>query len=149
MTPHTIQKNITRAIQLKRQIADLDAELKDIKAALTLEAESRTEEHEVTEGDGWSWTQPDGEGNIVRVTQPGRKLKSTLNPEAKGFDKIKEVAGRAWSFLFVQVPAYKPKEDFRTLAATHLGRDAQKLIKLVTTDSDVKVSFEVAESEAA
>jgi len=148
MTTPTIEKKIARGIELKQIIATHEAELKEIKADLTAEAEGREDEQQATEGGGWSWRHADAAGQMVCVTKPGDKLKSTINPEAKGFDKIRTAAGRAWSFLFYQVPAYNPKTDFRSLAVAHLGRDAQKLIKLVTSDSETKVSFEVAQREA-
>ena len=147
MTTTTIQKRIARAIEIEQIMATLSDELKTIKGDLKDEAESRADEQTLTEGGGWSWRHADAEGRIVCVTQPGRKLKSTINPEAKGFDKIKEAAGRAWSLLFYQVPAYKPKEGFRDLAVAHLGGGAQKLIKLVSSESEMKVSFEVADHE--
>jgi hypothetical protein len=149
MTTTTIQNKITRAIELKRVIADAKREYDEIKAALVVEASGREEERRPTEGGGWSWEQLDREGNLVRVTEPARKLKSTLDPESKGFPKIKEAAGRAWSLLFAQVPAYAPVEGFRDKAVAHLGRDAAKLIKLCTTESETKVAFEVARTNGA
>ncbi len=149
MKTTVIETKVARAIELKQQIAGLTDELKDITSALKDEAASRPEEHTATEGEGWSWRHTDAEGHIVCVTQPGPKLKGTINPEAKGFDKIKEAAGRAWSVLFYQVPAYKPMDDFRNLAVAHLGRDAKKLIKLVSSESAMQVTFEVAERSAA
>jgi hypothetical protein len=40
-------------------------------------------------------------------------------------------------------------DDFRNLAVAHLGRDAKKLIKLVSSESAMQVTFEVAERSAA
>lgn len=149
MKTSVIQTKIARAIEIEQIVSTLNDELKLIKTALKGEAESRPGEHADTDGGGWSWTYPDDVGHVVVVTQPGRKLKSVINPESKGFDKIREAAGGKWSFLFAQVPAYKPIDDFRALAVAHLGRDAQKLIKLVTSESAMQVTFEVAERSEA
>lgn len=150
MTTPTIQKRIARAIEIKQLIATLEAELKEIKTGLTDEAEGRSEEHERTEGGGWSWRHKDADDNVVCVTQPAPKLKSTLDPEASYFPKVKEAAGRAWSLLFFQVPAYKPVDEFRVKALAALPQaEAKKLIKLVTSQSSPTVSFEVAQKEAA
>jgi len=148
-TTSRIAAKIARAIQIKQIIANLDEEFKEIKAELLLQAEARHEEQTLTEGGGWSWEHPDSDGNIVRVTKPAPKLKSKLDPEAKGFDKIKEIAGRAFMNLFMQTPSYSPVEEFRIKALAHLSKDdAKKLIKLVTTESAPTVSFEVAKNEA-
>jgi hypothetical protein len=138
MTTQTIQRRIARGVELKQILATLEAELKQIKADLTDEA------------GGWSWRHLDEEGNQVCVTQPAPKLKAKLDPEAAAFAKIKEVAGRSFMRLFMQVPAYKPVEDFKVTALAHLSQpDAKKLIKLVTSESASTVSFEVAQREAA
>jgi hypothetical protein len=145
MTTNQIQTRISRCIDLKRVIADAEAEMKENKAALVAEASYRTGEHSDTDGGGWSWRFQDADGNEVCVTQPGRKLKAKLDPEAKGFDKIKELAGRCFMQLFMQVPAYRPVEEFQAKAAQYLPKpEANKLIKLVTTEAAPTVSFEVA-----
>jgi hypothetical protein len=149
MTTYTIQNRIARAIELKQIIATLDAELKQIKADLIEAAENRAEEHTPTEGGGWSWRYLDAEDNLVCVTQPAPKLKGTIHLDSANFARIKEVAGRTWSLLFYQVAAFKPVDDFRDKAIAHLGRDARKLIKLVTSESALQVSFEVSQTEAA
>lgn len=149
MTTTTIQNKIARGIVLKQEIARLEAELKDIKSALIDEAEGRTEEHQPTEGGGWSWTCPDTQGNIVRVTQPDRKLKSKVDPQSKLFLQLREIVKGKWPFLFAQVPAYEPLPDFRSLAVAHLGGDSKKVIKLMSTDSSVQVAFEVAQKDAS
>jgi hypothetical protein len=145
MTTNQIQTRISRCIDLKRIIADAEQEMKENKAALVAEASYRTGEQTDTEGGGWSWRYPDADGNEVCVTQPGRKLKATINPLAKGFEKIRDLAGKAFVHLFVQVPTYKPAEDFLGLAEAALGANAKKLIKLVTTEASPSVSFEVAQ----
>jgi hypothetical protein len=150
MTTTRIQTNITRCIEIQRQIAQLKEEEKIIKGYLATEAESDPDGQLRTEGGGWSWTHPDTQGNIARVTQPAAKLTGKFDPDSKTFPKIREAAGRRFTELFMQVPAYKPVEDFREKAGIFLDRvEARKLLKLVTKESAVTVSFEVAQKEAA
>ena len=149
MTTKQLHDKIARAIEIEAQTSKLNDELKELKEALKAEAASRSEEHTATEGDGWTWRHEDNAGHVALVTQPGRKLKATINPEAKGFDKIKAAAGRVFSLLFVQAPTYKPVDGFRDLAVAHLGRDAGKLVKLVTSDAPLQVTFNTLKPEAA
>lgn len=150
MTETTIKRKIARAIELKQIAAVIDQELDEIKTELVIEAEGRGEEHEPTEGGGWSWRHEDAEGHTVCVTQPTPKLKATLDPEAANFAKIKETAGRAWSLLFYQKPAWGLVDEFRVRCLANLDQPiAKKLIKLVTSASSIKVSFEVAKKEAS
>ena len=145
MTNTQIQSRIARCIEIKRLIAEFEAELKMHKETLVAEAATRDEEHAPTDGGGWSWRHHDVPGNEVCVTQPARKLRATLNPESRGFDKIRELAGRRFPELFLQVPAYKPVEEFQVRALAALPQtDAKRLIKLVTTEATPTVSFEVA-----
>lgn len=149
MTENNVKACIARAIEIKQIIANLEDEQKKLKAKLLAHAETRTQEHIPTDGGGWSWEATDHDDNLVRVTTPAPRLKNTLNPEAKGFDKIKAAAGRAWSLLFFQKPAYGLVDDFKNQVHLHLGgRDALKLIKLVSSDSTPTVSFEVAKGDA-
>ena len=149
MTTPTIQKRIARAIELRQIIANLETELKEIKVDLTAEAAYRTSEQTLTEEGGWSWRFLDANNNQVCVTQPADKLKAKIDPESKTFSKIKDAAGRSFMQLFILLPAYRPVEDFRKQAEAHLGRGAGKLIKLVTSESTITVSFEVAPKEAS
>lgn len=146
MTKTKIEERITRCIQLQRLAFEVETELKEHKAALIQEAEGRAEEHVPTDGGGWSWVHQDAEGNAMRITQPSPKMKGTINGESKTLISIRELAGRAFMHLFIQVPSYRPVEDFRDKAVAHLGRDAKRMIKLVTTESAVQVAFEVKES---
>jgi len=149
MNTLTIRHKISRGIELKKIIANLEDELKQIKADLVTEAEGRHEEHQPTPNGGWSWRHADHDDNIVCVSQPARKMKSKIDPESTAFARIRSLAGRAFAGLFTQVPAYKPVEEFTVKALQHLdGVEAKKLIKLVTTESPAQVAFEVAQEAA-
>lgn len=142
MTDIKLRTTIARAIALDREIRELETELKTVKAQLVTEAGGRTDEHQPTEQGGSSWSAADPDSGIVRVTFPAPSLKSRIDGEAKGFDKIKLAAGAAFDRLFRPVLAYRPVDSFRDAAAAELGRSAPKLIRLCETESSPKVAFE-------
>jgi hypothetical protein len=147
MTPSTIRAKIARCIEIQRLVGVLEAEEKEIKALLIAQASVDKELQTATEGGGWSWEHRDSDGNLGRVTQPAPTLKAKLDPESTSFAKVREAAGRCFMELFIQVPAYKPVEDFRSKADSFLGTPgARKLLKLVTTESRPRVEFEVKEA---
>ena len=137
MKPEKIQLLVAEAIALDRKIAELDCELKLMKAVLIEVAESRPEEYTETgdgrgtEGGGHAWIAEDAVGNIARVNFPAPALKSKVDGTGKTIEKIREVAGKWFPDLFDQAPAYKPKPEFRSFAEKLLDRaTARKLIKL-------------------
>lgn len=145
MTKEKLQTIVTTAIAVDQKIAELTETLKDLKADLVAEAESRTEEQTVTDGGGRSWTAQDAAGNIARVTFPGPAIKASISGEGKGIERLREASGAFFTRLFVQAPKYIPAPNFRDEAAALLGRDARKLIRLCETKSAPRVSFETKE----
>lgn len=145
MTPAKLRSEVTRAVQLDRQIADLTDELKQLKASLLHEAGTRPEEHVATDGGGWTWTAEGSDGCIARVTAPAPSLKSKIDGEGKAIEKIRSAAGRFFDKLFKATLAYKPVDNFRTEAEALLDRQAGKLIRLCETESSPKVAFETKE----
>ena len=83
--------------------------------------------------------------------KPGQqKMKSKIEGEGKAIEKMKQLAGSAFSKLFVPAITFKPIEDFREEARAMLAKgDANKLIKLCQTESAPRVSFETTERVAA
>ena len=149
MKPEKLQLLVADAIALDRNIAELDCQLKLMKAVLIQEAESRPEDHTNTEGGGRAWIAEDAVGNIARVNFPAPALKSKVDGAGKTIEKIREVAGKWFSDLFDQAPAYKPKPEYRSYAEKFLDNaTARKLIKLCSTESAPRVSFETKEREA-
>ncbi len=138
---------VAAAIALDRQIAERSAELKEIKAALIKEAEYRSEGCPLTESGGKVWTAEDADGNIVRVNFPAPTLKSSIDGEGKMIEKIRQAAGTFFPTLFNQAPKYVLVDNFRPLAESFLGGKANKLIKLCTTDSSPRVSFETKDKQ--
>lgn len=138
---------VAQAIEIDRRYVEIEDELKELKKALIVEALSRTDEYTETEGGGKAWTAMDDEGNIARVNFPSPALKSKIDGAGKTIEKIREVAGKWFADLFDQAPAYKPKAEFRSFAEKFLGKGAGKLIKLCSTESAPRVSFETKEKQ--
>jgi len=146
MTSAKLKMLVAEAIYTDRKKQEAEARLKEIKRMLIDEALSRPEEHNPAgEGDGTAWTWDSEDGCIARVNFPGPSLKSKIDGCGKAIDKIKDTAGRFFGDLFEQTPSWKPIEGFRMEAEKLLGKGAAKLMKLVTTESTPRVSFETKE----
>jgi hypothetical protein len=147
MTTQKLRNIITEAVSLDQLISASQTRLDEIKTELKLEAETRPEEHVPTEGGGWSWTAESSTGCIVRVTQEGPRLKSSITTD-KDLGKVKEIIGndRLFGQLFLPKVSYKPVESFRDAATELLGKAAAKLIKALTGKGQTRVSFETKEA---
>lgn len=148
MTDQKLKLLVAEAIELDRNINDGQERLKEIKALLATEAESRADEATATDGGGTS-IEFASEGGVARVTTAGATLKSSVKAEGRDIEKIKAAADRHFSRLFETVLAYKPVENFRDEAASLLGPKAAKLVKLVTNPGKTTVSFETKEKAVA
>jgi len=147
MKPEKIQLLVADAIALDRKISELEEDLKGLKSLLVDVASSLPEEHTETEGGGHAWIAEDVVGNIARVNFPAPTLKSKVDGTGKTIEKIREVAGKWFPDLFDQAPAYKPKPEFRSFVEKFLDKaTARKLIKLCSTESAPRVSFETKEA---
>jgi len=147
MNDNKLRQLVTEAVALDRQIALDGDRLKEIKALLAGEAESRPELSAPTEGGGTSTTMVGTFGDICRVTEAGRTLKSTIKGEGKDIEKVRAAAGNFFNKLFAPVLAYKPVENFREEASALLGTaDGNKLVKLCENPGKVTVSFETKEA---
>lgn len=136
---------VTQAVCLDREIRDKQEELKAMTDLIIQEANGRPEEQAATDGGGTSWTAEGTDGCVVRVNFPGPSLKSNISGEGETIDKLREVAGKFFTELFQQKPSYAPIADFRVRAEQLLGKSSAKLIKLTTTESAARVSFETKE----
>ena len=77
-------------------------------------------------------------------------LKSKIKGDGKPVEKIKQLAGTAFSRLFIPTINLKPVENFRDEAKALLAKtEANKLIELCQTESAPRVSFETAERSVA
>jgi hypothetical protein len=150
MTPAKLNIVAIAAIAIEKQIADLEKQRARFKTELIAEAASRPEEHQPTEGGGKSWAVKNSNGDIVRVTFPGRALKSSISGEGKSIEKIRAAAGNFFTRLFKQAPKYIPVEKFRDEAEALLGGAAgRKLIRLCEAKSQPRVSFEIKDARHA
>lgn len=145
MNNSKLEQLVTEAVVLDRLIAERSARLKEIKVELIAEAKNRPDACTETEGGGKAWSAFDIDGNIARVNFPAPTLKSGIDGEGKTIERIRNAAGRFFASLFDQAPKYVPVENFRAEAEKLLGKDAKKLIKLCSTDSSPRVSFETKE----
>lgn len=138
---------VTEAVVLDRLIAERSARLKEIKAALIQEAESRSEECTATDNGGQAWTAEDEDGNIARVNFPAPALKEKISGIGKTIETIEKICGKRFPMLFDQAPVWKPKPGhFRKLLDTLLtASEANKVFKLCSTASSPRVSFETKE----
>jgi hypothetical protein len=148
MNDTKLRQLITEAVLLDREIAAKEQTLKELKALIAAEAETRAELATATEGGGTSTVLEGDDGCVARVTTAGRTLKSSIKAEGKDIEKVRDLAGRCFTSLFAPVLAYKPVDDFRSKAALFLGKDAGKLIKAVENPGKVTVSFETKEAAA-
>jgi hypothetical protein len=145
MKDNRLQVLVTQACAADRQIADLTDTLKGMKAQLVAEAETRVEDQVATDGGGWSVTFEGVDGNICRVTAPGKALKPSIDGEGQAIEKVRDAAGVHFARLFQQAPKWKLVPNFRDEAASLLGKAAGKLIKLCTKSASTTVSFETKE----
>lgn len=149
MTENKLKQLVGEALCLDREIEALKEQLAEKKKLLVAEARSREDEHEPGDGEGTRWTAEDGEGNVARVSFPAPSLKAKIDGEGKAIEKVREAAGRHFERLFRPVLGYAPCDEFRTEAADLLGgAAAKKLIKLCTSESAARVSFETKEVAA-
>ena len=145
-----LQKLVTEAVSLDREIADRQERLKLIKSQLVDAAREHSEELTATEGGGTRWVVTGNDGCIARVNFPAPSLKSKIEPESKLMEKIEQLTGHLLSRLFTTTTCFKPVENFQEDAKTLLARPAaNKLIKLCLSASAPRVSFETAERPTA
>jgi hypothetical protein len=124
--------------------------LKELQGKLVAEARSRESELASTDGGGRRWTAEGSDGCVARVTFTASTLKAKIDQEGKVIEKIKSLAGAAFTSLFVPTTSYIPVERFREEAAALLPKtDANKVIKLCQSASAPRVSFETTERKAA
>jgi hypothetical protein len=150
MTASMLKSLVTEAVSLDREINEKAERLKELKAALAAEAQTRKTELTQTDGGGSRWTAEGRDGCIARVNFPAPSLKGKIDAEGKTIVRIKQIAGSVFSRLFVPTLSYKPVEGFRTEAAALLPKaEANRLTKLCQSASAPRVSFETTERESA
>lgn len=150
MNDSKLKSTVAKAVVLDRQRAEIDRELKKIKAQLINEADTRIDEHTPTEGGGSTIRFDGADGCCATVSFPARTLKSSILVSSKPFEKIMElVETNVFDRLFVHLGAYRPVDGFREEAEVLLGKDAKRLIKLCESESSPRVSFETKDGQDA
>jgi hypothetical protein len=149
MTDNMLKSLVTEAVSLDREINEKSDRLKELKAKLIAEARSHEGELASTDSGGRRWTAEGSDGCIVRVSFPAPTLKAKVD-EGKDTEKIKKLAGQAFTRLFQSTISLRPIEKFREAATVLLPKiDANSLIKLCQSASAPRVSFETTEREVA
>ena len=149
MTDNMLKSLVTEAVSLDREINEKTDRLKELKAELIAEARSREGELGSTDSGGRRWTAEGSDGCIVRVNFPAPTLKAKID-EGMATEKIKKLAGQAFTSLFVPTISLRPIEKFREAATMLLPKtDSNRLIKLCQNASAPRVSFETADREVA
>ena len=147
MKANKLKTIVEEAVTLDRRIAEDTERLKELKRQLVLEATSRSEEQQIIPDGGKSIAFADDDGCVVRVTFPKPMLKAAINGEGRTIEKIRGAAGSVFNRLFLQAPKYRLADNFREEAVSLLGKEARQLIKLCTTNSPARVSFETKQGQ--
>lgn len=143
MSPKEITTLVAKAITLDRLLSNTKEKLDDLKAQLIEVAEAVPEDlRTATDGGGWS-INFESDAGIARVTQPGDKIKSSVDPETKPGALVLSTLGKLKDQFLTPALSYTPVENFRERAVELFSPAvARKLIKMVTSESKPKVAFE-------
>lgn len=146
MTEIKLQKLVDQAVELDCQVQKQIADLKWLKEQLAFEAGTRADEQVKTDGGGWSVALAGTSGQIARVTQPGPKLKATINAEKGAGAKLIKLLGKFKDHLFTPVLVYAPVENFRERVKEFFApATAKAIIMACESASAVQVAFETKE----
>lgn len=141
MTTTKLKNTVTAAVELDREIREKQAELETLEDLLKHEAETNPDDHTATELGGWSWVTEGNDGCIVRVTQEGPKLKSSISTD-KDIQKAKNICGPLFINLFEPRITYRLTAGFRERATLLLGATSARLTRALTSKGSRKVSYE-------
>ncbi|HTI72293.1 MAG TPA: hypothetical protein VMF06_20130 [Candidatus Limnocylindria bacterium] len=149
MNAQHIAPIVDEAIRLDRQLEDIKEKLNAKKALLSTLAEDAPDYERIpTEGGGWSVTYTGSSGAIARVTQCGPKLKSAIDAEKPAGAKLMERVGKFRDQLFKPVLKWTPVEDIREkVASLFKSADAKAILRAISSEGTVSVSFETKEKE--
>ena len=143
MTTNTLKNLIAEAVGLDRDIAEKTVRLKEVKASLALEAGVHEDEHTITQYGGATWRAEGADGCAVMVTFPTPKLASSVDPETKRGASVLELVGKQKENLFTPRLDYVLVANFREDVEKFLEKGvARKVMKLLTSESAPRVSFE-------
>lgn len=141
-----LQILVMEAIDLDRTVQAETERLKEMKAKLVEQALLRSEDALATDGGGWSLMFDGAEGSIARVTQPGEKLKASIDATKKPGQKVMTLVGKHRETLFIKVVKYAPVPDFRALlGGLFNAATKKKILRICESESTPTVGFETKE----
>lgn len=146
MTDNKLKSLVSEAVELDRAIAQNTERLAEIKKTLISEAVSREEQSTPTEGGGWSLIMDGTNGCVARVTQPGPKLKSSIDAEKPAGAKVMAMVGKYKDELFTPRLTWIPVENFRDRVVSLFPTSHRKIITGCESKSQPAVSFETKET---
>jgi len=145
MTSKKLQRTVTAAIELDREIAEKQEQLKVLKSQLVAAARAQPEAGHKTDKGGRSVAFEADDGSIARVHLPVSQLKAKMKSDSKAMVKLHELLGENFVRLFARVTSYSLRPEFKTKAKALLEADASKIIKLCSDKASPSVSFETKE----
>ncbi len=150
MKDQDLETLVDHAVALHREITVKNEQLKALKAALVKQARLQPELLATTGSSGQRWVAEGSDGSIARVSFPAATLLAEVGAQSDLANKIQEIAGEEFRRLFTPVKRYQAVNDFRTVAALILPkRKAAALLQLCESESSPRVSFEIANRQAA
>jgi hypothetical protein len=149
MNENKLKQLVAEAVCLDREISIQQERLKDLKARLVAEAQSRLAATGDSPPARTAFTFHGVNGDVARISLPGPSLKARMDDGGRAFAKIKTIAGRFFPALFVPSVVYTPVARFRSEAGLLLGRNASRLIRLCESDSHPRVCFETKQTREA
>lgn len=150
MNKDKLQKLVTKAVVLHREIADKNEQLKVLKSTLIQEAKLHPKEHLPTDSGGKRWSAEGTNGCVARVSFPAAALLSEIDGKCDLIEQCKAVAGESFRKLFTPVKTYQLADDFQAEAIALLPAEKVKeLTKLCEGEVSPRVSFETAKENAA
>ncbi len=143
MKPEELKDLVSEAMALDRAVKTDEARLKAMKREI-LEEALRLGKFDETDGGGLTTLIDGNNRDAARAIFPGDKLKSKIDPSAKTFAKIEELAGKSFAVLFDPSFVYTPTADFRNKVRELIvdGKVARKLLNACQSDSEPSVKFE-------
>ena len=138
---------VDEAITLDREIAEKEERLKQLKADLVAIADGEPVSLRIpTDGGGWSLTL-ESERGVARVTQPGPKLKGSIDAEKPAGAKLMAKVGKWKEELFTPVLKYAPVANIRErLGELFKPAEARAILKSLTSESAPQVAFETKDT---
>jgi hypothetical protein len=145
MKEKELRKLVDDALALHREIAAKSERLKQIKAALVVQAVLSSDAQVPTDSGGRRWVAEGSDGSIARVSFPVPGVIGEIEPETPLMRQIQAIAGDKFRQLFEPVKKFKPVDDFRVQVAVLLpAKEARTMTAICVSEGATRVSFETA-----